>query len=276
MPSAYIPLASNEAGTITSNKTVGSGGVAALKDSRRDVMAVVSSATSPLHFNLDLGSAKTLKGIALLNLYATAALSVEIFSATASNYSGATSRFAATALPTTWPDSENVYLRPTQVSERYWRVSLTWSGSAVVSLGELVATSVETTLSRDYALGDGETPAVPMTEFATRSGLLVREALGGPRRTKRFTFGLLTRAQRIEIQTMWMAGACGSRPVLFVDSLGTAGDVTQLTDVATQPSRCIAGLLEPSFPWTQSDFRIYSPEELVLTELAPDARLPNG
>lgn len=276
MTSAYVPLANNEAGIITSNKTMGSGGAAALQDSRRDVLCAIESTTSPLQLNLDLGSAKTLKGLALLNLYATAALSVEIFSANASNYSDATSRFASTALPATWPDSENVYMRPTQVSARYWRIQLTWSGSAEVNLGELVATSVETTLSRDYGLGDGDAPAVPMTEFTSRSGLLVREALGGPRRNRTFTFSMLTRAQLNEIQKMWFAGAAGSRPILFVDTIGTAGDPTQLTDTAVQASRCIAGLLEPSLPWTQVDFRIYSPSQLTLTELAPDARLPNG
>lgn len=276
MTSAYVALASNEAGTITSNKTVAGGGVAALKDSRRDVVATVASTTSPLYLNLDLGSAKTLKGIALLNLYATQALSVEIFSDTTAGFPAAVSRFAATALPTAWPDSENVYIRPTQVSARYWRVALTWSGSAAVSLGELVATSIETSLTRGYVYGDSEQTNIPTLEFESRGGMVTREVTGGPRRTKRFAFSDLTRAQRTELQSMWFAAACGSRPLLFVDALGTAGDVTQLTDTAVQQSRCIAGLLEPSFGWTESDYRLYDPDGFVLVELAPDARLPNG
>ena len=276
MTSAYVPLASNEAGTITSNKTVGGGGFAALQDSRRDVVAVVAATTSPLQLNLDLGSAKTIKGIALLNLYATQSLSVEIFSATLSNYSDAVSRFASTALPSTWPDSENIYIRPTQVSAQYWRVTLSWSGSAAVSLGELVATSVETTLTRLYGLGNMEDTATPATEFTARGGVLVREAIGGPRRIKRFTFADLSRAQQNEIQKMWFAGACGTRPILFVDKIGTAGDTAQLTDVDEQTSRCTAGLLEPATGWTEVDFRLFDKPQLTLTELSPDARLPNG
>ncbi len=274
MTAAYIPLSANEAGTITASKTMSGGGIAALTDSRRDVVAYSASGAGPLFLNLDLGSAKVLQGIALLNMYCSKALTVEIQSDTTAGFPSPVTRFSATAIPTTYPDNENVYIRPTQTSARYWRIAISWTGSASVYLGELVATSNERTLSRNYGYGNGESTQAPITEFASRAGVVVREAIGGPRRTKRFTLEQLTRAQRLELQAMLTASAMGTRPILWVDLLGDAGSTTQLTDTDTQPSRCIAGLLEPAVNWTETDYRLFAVDELVLMELAPDARLP--
>lgn len=236
-----------------------------LNDGKGDWLAqsAASAQASGQTLAFDLGSATALVGIALINHnLATGSCTVLIEGADNSGFStNLVTAKAATTINTSSPYNLDAVLQFPSVTKRHWRLTFAHSGTKIVTIAEVLALTSITTLSRKEVFGRGETTRFPQNRTESPTGFQRATALSGQRRTKRLPFkDLRGTSERDELRTMWEAVRGGASNLLYIDEIdssASAGDA--------ESQQCIWGKLEAEFGWTEDDFSIYQPNELIIT-----------
>jgi hypothetical protein len=235
-----------------------------LNDGKQDWLVAGSSTAqaSGQTLTVDLGSATGIVGIALLNHnLATGSCTVAVSSDDNSGFASPTTRKSASTINTASPYQYDTILQFPSASERYWRLTFAHSGTKIVTLGELLLFTAITTLTRQEVYGRGEENRYPQNRVESPTGFQRATALSGPIRTKRLPFrDLRGTTERDELRTMWEATSGGARNLLYIDEIdssSSAGDA--------ESQQCLWGKLAESWGWSEDDFSIYQPTELVLT-----------
>lgn len=257
-------------GLATSAFTWSSGyttGVARLNDGIQDEVAAGSSSTqaSGQTLKMDLGASTSLAGFALLshNL-ATGSCTVKVEGADDSGFTtNVVTAKAATTIVTTAPNNLDTVLQFPATARRWWRLTFTHVGLKTVRLGEVLALTAITALTRTKAYGYGEVERFIQNRTESYTGSIRATLLSGPIRTKRFAFkDLVGTSQRDELMTMWRATSGGVLSLLWVETLestATAGSAAS--------QECVWGKLSESHGWTETDFNLFDVDGFELTGL---------
>lgn len=219
-----------------------------------------SAQASGQTLSIDLAGATALVGFALLNHnLASGACTVAITAGTDGITYGTTAK-AASTIVTTAPNSKDTVLQFPSASFRYWRLTFAHSGTKVVTLGEVLAFTSITTLTRSSIYGDGETERAIVNRNVSQLGHQRASFVGGPVRTKRRLYKDLSTTQKAEMRAMWAASNYGVTNMLWLEYIESTA--TAATDSAQE---CLWGKLEPSFDWTQGDYNLFDPSDFTLT-----------
>lgn len=224
--------------------------------------SAASAQASGQYLTIDLGSSQALVGFALLNHnLASGACTVEVRATDDVAWGSYVTAKAASTIVTAAPNQKDTALQFASVTKRYWRIIFVHTGTKIVTLGEVLALSAITSLSRHSVYGDGETERYVLNRNESKTGNIRSTFLAGPLRSKSLPFrDLQGTSQRDELLTMWRATKGGNSNLLwleFIESTATAATAAA--------QECLWGKLEPTFTWTQDDFNLYTPSGLVLT-----------
>lgn len=239
----------------------------ALNDGRMSrKCSATSSASSPVDLTIDFGSATALVGFALLNhslaSYSGATVLVTGADDAAMTVNAVTAK-AASTVPTSAPAHKDVVLAFPSVTKRYWRLRFAYgSPPFTVQVGEVLALSAFTSLSRRKVYGWGESERYFVNTAESRTGETYSTFLAGPRRSKRLPFVDLSASEKAEVMAMWRASKGGATNLLFVEDYNSTASAAASTEM-----ECLFGKLKPAMGWTEGDYSLFSPEALELTEL---------
>lgn len=237
---------------------------ARLNDGLQDELAAGSSSAqaSGQTLIIDMGAAVSLSAFALLNHnLATGACYVNIYAASDSGFT--TSLWLAmgdTTITTSAPYEKDTILQFEAISRRYWKITFNHTGTKIVTLGELMAITSITTLTRQTVYGAGESERYVQNRVESATGNLRSTFLSGPIRTKSLPFkDLRGTSERNELMTMWRATRGGVSNLLYVDSVASS---YPSGDAASQ--QCLWGKLQESLGWTEDDYLVFGVDGLVL------------
>lgn len=234
----------------------------ALSDGRADRKASLASGTS-MALTFDFGSAKTLTGVALVNISTLASATTLKVEASTNNFSTSTTIKAATPIDTAFPYAGDAAVVFTGASFRYWRVTLAFTSAQTLTLGEVLWAGAVTTITRRDAYGVGFTYVTPQTRNEIGNGAIYTTQLGNTVKTRRLLFTEMRgTTERDDLALLW-AYSKGLTPVLWVeDSSATSASA----DSDATSRRCIYGLVSPPFGWRESDFQIFDFDEMMIQE----------
>jgi hypothetical protein len=236
-----------------------------LNDGLMDALATSSASAqaSGQTLKVDLTGATALVGWALLNHNLASGACTVLIEAGTDGVTYGTVAKAATTIVTTAPNQKDSVLQFPSASFRYWRLTFVHTGTKVVSIGELQALTTVTTLTRKQVWGHGENERYVTNRNESRTGQVRATFLGGPIRTKTFSFkDLQATTQRDELMTMWRATLGGVNNLLWietVDSSASAGSAAS--------QECIWGKLAETRSWTEDDFDLYNMDGFELVGL---------
>lgn len=265
----YTTYASPSSGSFTpSNREY-------LNDAHMDDQCLVSaSAASGMNVIIDLGSARQLTGVAILNSNAAvqktdAAVLVEASSNATFAADVNVAKAATTLYSTTTPKNKDHVLQFTaNHTKRYWRLTWTWTGTVTnFVIGELFAFIGATQLSRRSIYGSGESYEAIVSQAPLQYGETRGLFQAGPIRQLDLQWDDLTAAQRDELYNMHALSNFGARPLLWIESY----ESTVLAAAAAE-QECIYGrLIKPGFQWAHKDFAIYQPGGFSIRSLGREA-----
>lgn len=238
-----------------------------LNDGVQDELALgsASAQASGQYLQVDLGSAQTLVGIALLNHnLGTGSCAVEIQCASDPAFPVSPSTNVAkdaSTINTSAPNEKDTILQfPGTYSRRYWRIIVTHSGTKTLQIGEVLFLTSITTLSRSPIYGLGEDERFVLNRNESPTGHMRSTYLAGPIRTKRFSFKDMRGTSELgEVMGMWRATRGGNANMLWIDSIESIS-----TAASAEGQACLWGKLQPDLGWTQPDFNLFDPGGLVL------------
>lgn len=240
-----------------------------LRDRRMGKQFVCTAASSSVTITVDLGTATSLKGWALLNHNLASfgsAITVATSAADDSGFSvGVVTPKSTTTLDFTRPHDKDFVLQFPAVSKRYWRLGISWTGTKTLKIGELFAYSSVTTLSRKDIYGASSDGAAIRVAQAESDNMEPRAyLLAGPQRTKKLSFSDLSDSERAELEAMWLAAQGPVSPVLFVT------DVNETTSAATASEQDVlfAKLDLDAFVYNFTDYSRFGVPALTLRNLA--------
>lgn len=235
-----------------------------LNDGEQDEQAAGSAGAeaSPQTLIIDFGVPADLVGFALLehNL-ATGGVTVLVEASASGAFGSPTTAKAATTINATAPHQKDTVLQfPSVGPNRYWRLTFTHSSTKRLRIGELLALSAITTLSRQTAYGTGEEARYVQNRIASDTGKVHATLLSGPILTRSFPFkDLRGTTERDELTGMWHATYGGVLNLLYIDLIeSTATAATAAGQV------CIWGKLQESLGWTEDDFNLFGVGGLTL------------
>lgn len=232
-----------------------------LNDGVMDEVAAGSSSAqaSGQMLSIDLGAATALVGFALLNHnLASGACTVAITAGTDGITYGTTVK-AASTIVTTAPNEKDTALQFPSASFRYWRLTFVHTGTKIVRLGELLAFTSITTLTRNSEYGDGDNERAFLNKNVSGTGHQRATYLGGPVRTKRLIHKDQNDSERAELRAMWAATTYGVSNLLFMPYIESTA--TAATSAAQE---CLWGKLQEEFDFTRADFNLNDVSNIVL------------
>lgn len=235
-----------------------------LNDGIIDVLAssAGSAQASGQTLSIDLTGATALVGFALLNHnLASGACTVAVTAGTDGITYGTTVK-AASTIVTAAPNHKDTVLQFPSASFRYWRLTFVHTGLKVVTLGEVMALTAVTALSRNQIYGHGETERYVTNRNESRTGQIRSTFLGGPIRTKTFSFKDLSPTVKTELMTMWRATLGGVVNLLWLETVGS----TAIAATGAE-QECILGKLAETRSWTEGDFNLYDMDGFELVGL---------
>lgn len=246
-----------------------------LNDVRMDKRYVNGSPTTSLSFTIDLGSAIQTSGIALLNHnFGTAALAptVRVRGGTAAAAgvitAGTVVAKAATTLDTTAPYQKDHVLQYTAITKQFLEVLISFTGTATnLSIGELFVFNSQTQLSRKSIYGGGELEEYFTADVEFDNGGRRTSFMGGPLRSQRLPFSDLSLTQRQELATLWRAVRGPVTPFIWIDSY----EATAVAAAAAEQHVMYAKLETPQFEYSERDYSLYDPNELIIRSLSREA-----
>lgn len=226
-----------------------------------------SPAAGTLDLIIDLGSARALTGFAILNSNVAVQAAGSNLTITGADDAGISVNVvvakAASTLSSAAPFNKDHVLQFATVTKRFWR--LRWVTSATVTnfaIGELWAFNAQVQLSRKRVDGGGEGERILASKVDFYGGGSQAYRQGGPVRRKNLPFVDLSTSDRNELLTMWRAVALVT-PYLWIESY----EATALA-AAVAEQEVIFGILGlGDFQWTEVDFNLFNPPELVIESL---------
>jgi hypothetical protein len=234
-----------------------------LNDGVMDEVAAGSSSAQASGQTLvvDLGSATALVGFALLNHnLATGSCTVQIRAADNSGIStNVVTAKAASTIATTAPNEKDTVLQFPSVTKRYWELTFVHTGTKTIRLGELLAFTAITTLSRSSIWGDGDSERPFLNKNVSATGHQRATYLGGPVRTKRLMYKDLSTSQLAELRAMWAASTYGVSNILFIPYIESTS-----TAATAAAQECLWGKLQEEFDFTRPDFGLFDPTSFVI------------
>lgn len=249
---------------------------ALLNDGRLDKRVVVGSPSSSISVVIDLGSAQTLGGFALLNHNLVTsgvgivtcrirgadngAISSNVV--VAKTYSTLASYLSANARD---PRNKDHVFAFTPVQRRYWQIELAWTGTiSDLAFGEIFAwTGSPTSLARRSVYGSAEQNELLVTSQRTLSGDTRSSFLAGPVRAKRLSWADFNATELDELRLAAYRAGGPVTPMLWVESLQA-----DALAAASADQECLLARLElGGFDFSQPDFNLYTPPEFLLRSL---------
>lgn len=246
-----------------------------LNDGRMDKNLIISaSAASGINLIVDLGTARQMTGVALLNSNAAvqksdAAVLVEASSDATFAADVNTAKAASTLYSSTTPRNKDHVLQwDANLTKRYWRFRWTWTGSVTnFQLGELWMFTASNLLTRRSIYGSGETRPAKVAQVEMQYGETRGLFIAGPMRQLDLQWDDLTSAERDELYNMHSLSNFGARPLLWIQSAESTA-----TAAAAAEQECIYGRLqEPTFQFAEKDFSLYQPGGFSLRSLGREA-----
>lgn len=235
-----------------------------MNDGKQDELASgsASAQASGQTLVIDFGVATALVGFALLNHnLGTGACAVRVRGAdnSAITTSVVTAK-AASNINTADPYSKDAVLQFPSVTKRYWEIAFTHSGTKTISLGEVLAFSAITTLTRQTIYGAGESERYVLNREESRTGNMRSTFLSGPIRTKSLPFkDLRGTAERDELMSMWRSTRGGNANLLYLDLIESTA-----TAATAEAQQCLLGKLQQSLGWVQGDYLLFDVDGLTL------------
>ena len=214
---------------------------------------------------INFGAPTILTGFALLNHnLASGACTVTVETDDNAGFATPLLMKAATTIVTTAPNQKDTILQFPAAgpgdSGAYWRLTFAHTGTKIVTIGEVVALTDISTLSRSTVYGAGENERYILNRNESATGHQRSTFVGGPIRTKSLPFkDLAGAAQKNELMTMWRATQGGNLNLLWIELIESTA--TAATDAAQE---CLWGRLQESLGWTQGDYAIYDVDGLTL------------
>lgn len=240
---------------------------ARLNDGVQDELASGSSSAQASGQTLvvDLGSATALVGWALLNHnLASGSCTVRIRAADDSGISvNVVTAKAASTINTSAPYQKDTVLQFPSATKRYWEFTFVHSGTKTITIGEVLAFTSITTLSRSPIYGSGESERYVLNRNESRTGNVRSTFVGGPVRTIQLPFAdLRGTSERNELMTMWRSSQGGNLNLLWIDLIESTN--TAATSAGMQ---CLWGKLQDTLGWTEGDYEVFGVDGLVLVGL---------
>lgn len=235
-----------------------------LNDGEQDEQAAgsASATASPQTLIIDFGVPANLVGFAILehNL-ATGGVTVKVEADTSGTFGTAVTAKADTTINTTAPYQKDTVLQfPSVGPNRYWRLTFTHSSTKRIRIGELLALTTITTLSRQTGYGTGEEARYVQNRIASDAGRVHATLLSGPILTRSLPFkDLRGTAERDELTGMWHATYGGVLNLLWIDLIESTA-----TAASAAAQVCIWGKLQESLGWTEDDFNLFGISGLTL------------
>lgn len=235
-----------------------------LNDGEQDEQAAgsASATASPQTLIIDFGAPANLVGFALLehNL-ATGGVTVTVEADTSAGFGTAVTAKAATTINTTAPYQKDTVLQfPSVGPNRYWRLTFTHSSTKRIRIGEVLAFTSITTLSRQTGYGTGEEARYIQNRISSDAGRVHATLLSGPILTRSLPFkDLRGTAERDELTGMWMATYGGVLNLLWIDLIESTA-----TAASAAAQVCIWGKLQESLGWTEDDYNLFGISGLTL------------
>ena len=245
---------------ITASVTLGNS--SALHDGRADRKATLASGSS-MSLTFDFGAAKTLSGVALVNISQLLSATTVAVAASTNNFSSQTAIKAASPIDITGPHAGDAVVVFAPASFRYWRVTIAFASPQTLTLGEILWTGAVSVMSRRDAYGVGYTYTTPQSRNEIGNGAVYTTQLGEALKTRRVALRVMRgETERDELHALW-AYSRGLRPVLWCEDASSNG---ASADATTESRRCIFGLATPAFGWSEADFRLYDFDEFTIQE----------
>ena len=236
-----------------------------LNDGAMDARFSVVLTASTVIVEIDLGSAKNVSAIALLNsnIASATAPTVTIQAADNAGFSvGAVTPKATTTLALTPAPLKDHVLQFAAVSKQYWRITWAWTGSFALTIGELFFAST-TALTRYVVYGHGRSAEYVNARLKMYAGGSRAHYIAGPIATRKLPWADLSESERNELLVMAEASKSGATPMLWCEQYEA---VATAADAAHQA--CIFGRIEEDqASWTEDDYGIYQPSALTIRSL---------
>lgn len=235
-----------------------------LNDGRLDKVATSGGSSSSTDLVIDMGSATSLVGFAVLN-HSMATWTVPTITIAGADDASITTnvvtKLGGYAVAQSAPNHKDcVFVFSSASSRRYWLLRFMDSSSRTLSLGEVYGIAAVTTLSRKKTYGHSETEEYRLNSIETQTGERRGTFLAGPIRTKKLPFADVQGSERDELMAMWRATYGGASPLLWLEDAGHTG--------VAREQECILGKLQPSFGWTERDYDLFDATALELRGLA--------
>lgn len=234
-----------------------------LNDGKMNKVFGCSSSGTSKTLTIDFGSAQTLQAIAILNTNICRFGGTPTIEVRKSNDNFAANNVAVKAASSvsnfgTYGDTraKDIVLQFASQSERYWRLLFSWSGSAILSIGELWA-AVPTVLTRAMTYDNGLPEIIKRTSFESYSGETRHNYVAGPIRERVIPFRDLSSTERQEVMAMWRLTKGGSLPMLWIEQYEATA-----TAASAETMECIFGTLQdPTAGLKNSDFGRFDPDD---------------
>lgn len=216
------------------------------------------------YLTIDLGAATALVGFAILNHnLASGGCTVEVRGTNDVAWGSYDVAKAASAINTSAPYQKDTALQFPSLSRRYWRLVVTHSGTKTLSIGEVLAFTAITTLSRSPTYGAAQQERYLLNRSETRTGHVRTTLLGGPLRDMTLPFkDLEGTSQRDELLSMWRATYGGTLNLLWLDYIESTA-----TAASAAGMQCLWGKLQESLGWSEEDFNLWGVDGLRLVGL---------
>ncbi len=242
-----------------------------LNDAQMNERYVNGSVASGINLIIDLGSAKNVAGVAVLNSNcavqkADATLKIEQSDAADMSTNLVVVKAASTLNSATLKNKDHVLQCTTagQTARRYWRLTWTWTGTVTnFAIGEIIIYAASTQLARKSAYGGAEGRGFRIAEVEHYNGSTTSYLQGGPIRRLRLPYADLTAAQIEELYAMLAAVGGGVTPFLWIPSYEA-----NATAAAVAEQEVIYGKIGPAdFEFSEPDYLNFTPNDLVIKSL---------
>lgn len=241
-----------------------------LNDAKMDLQYTLTAGTTAEVITIDMGASTACSGFAVLNhnLYVLGAGTIGITATDDVTWAtGVVTVKSTTTVNTTKPKHKDSVLQFATVTKRYWRIRFTHTLSLSLKIGEILAYSAATQLSRYFIDGSDESERVFKTTTQMLFGDTRSVIFGGPLRELRMRFADFTDAQILELRTMWEASGFGVTPILSIASYEATSSAAAVAE-----QNCVFGqMVLDDFRWTYVDFAQRQPPDIVIRSLGREA-----
>jgi len=239
-----------------------------LNDGSMEAQMVCGSRASNNSVVIDLGSAMSIAGVAILNSNIAEASVPTMLIEAADNSAITTNAVtpkSGTTLNLSAPNQKEHVLQFSAVSKRYWRITWGWGGSFNLKVGEIFLYAAPTVFTRTAVYGGlSEEEEIITADSQGQNGAHRAAFIAGPIREKRFAFADWTESEKNELFTFWRATRGPVTPALFIQSYETGSAAA-----AVAQQECLFGKFEKArLKWNLTDFTIYGTDEMVLRSLS--------